>query len=329
MHAPTFEDIKAAKRRIASYAVKTPVIESDYLNEIVGARVLIKAENLQRTGSFKFRGACNFVMQMTDEECERGIVAYSSGNHAQGVAAAAATRGVKATIIMPSDAPQLKLDNTKKLGGKIVTYDRATQNREAFAESYMEGRSEILIPPFEHPRIIAGQGTAALELFTTASERGVGLASFLVPASGGGLIAGCGMAAKSLSPGTAVYGVEPEKFDDTKRSLAAGKPVENEQTTGSICDALLTQRPGDLTFSINARQLSGIELVSDDEVLAAMKFAYERLKLVVEPGGAVALAALLAGRFNCNEQPTGIILSGGNCDPDVFRSALALPTLGV
>jgi len=323
IHGPTsFADIEGAAERIAPFAVVTPLLESQALNDRVGGRVLIKAEMLQRTGSFKFRGAANRIAQMRPDELKRGVVAYSSGNHAQAVALAGRIFGTTAVIVMPSDAPRMKLERTRQLGGEVVLYDRLTEDRAAIGEDIARARGLTLVPPYEDPRIIAGQGTLGREVALQARDIGVRLDAFLVCCSGGGLTAGCAVALKALSPATKVFAIEPEGFDDTARSLTSGHPVSNEPGQRSICDAILADRPGDLTFSINKVLLAGALSVSDDEALRAVRFAYEELKIVVEPGGAVALAALLSGRFDARGKTVGVVCSGGNVDPSVFRQAI-------
>jgi threonine dehydratase len=317
-----FADIEQAANRIAQFAVVTPLLESHALNERIGGRVLIKAEMLQRTGSFKFRGATNRMALLRPDELERGVVAYSSGNHGQAVALAGRIFGTKAVIVMPSDAPRMKIERTRQLGGEIVMYDRLTEDRAAIGNQVAEARGLILVPPYEDPHIIAGQGTLGREVALQASSLGARLDAFLVCCSGGGLTAGCALALQELSPATGVIAVEPEGFDDTARSLAAGYPVRNQPGKRSICDAILADQPGDMTFSINKILLAGALSVSDDEALRAVRFAYEVLKIVVEPGGAVALAAVLSGKFEARGKTVGVVCSGGNVDPMVFREAL-------
>jgi threonine dehydratase len=317
-----FADIEQAANRIAPFAVVTPLLESHALNERIGGRVLIKAEMLQRTGSFKFRGATNRMALLRPDELERGVVAYSSGNHGQAVALAGRIFGTKAVIVMPSDAPRMKIERTRQLGGEIVMYDRLTEDRAAIGKQVAEARGLTLVPPYEDPHIIAGQGTLGREVVLQASSLGARLDAFLVCCSGGGLTAGCALALQELSPATGVIAVEPEGFDDTARSLAAGYPVRNQPGKRSICDAILADQPGDMTFSINKDLLAGALSVSDDEALRAVRFAYEVLKIVVEPGGAVALAAILSGKFDARGKTVGVVCSGGNVDPTVFRQAL-------
>ncbi len=320
---PAFTDIVSAAARLDGFAVRTPVIESPRLNALAGGRVLVKAECLQRTGSFKFRGAWNLISQLDPASTPGGVVAYSSGNHAQGVAAAAQLKGLRALIVMPADTPRIKQDNTRALGAEIVTYDRATQSREEIAAHHMRARGAVLVPPFEHPDIIAGQGTAGLELADQAAAMGVRLDDVLVCCSGGGLTAGIALAMAERSPGTVVHTVEPEGFDDYARSLAAGSITRNPSPTGSICDALLSPSPGEMTFAINRRLLGPGLVVSDAEAAAAVRFAFENLKLVLEPGGAVALAAVLSGKIAVRGRAVGVIASGGNCDAALYGRILA------
>lgn len=323
MNAPTFDDIQDAARRIAGLAVRTPLLSGDALDEAVGARVFVKAEPLQRTGSFKFRGAVNRISRLTEAEKARGVVAYSSGNHAQAVAKAASLTGVRAAIVMPADAPRLKIEATRAYGGEVILYDRHTESREAIADALVAERGAVLVPPFEDPFIIAGQGTAALEAAADLGALGLEADVVLCPTSGGGLMAGTALAFAARTPAARCYAVEPAAFDDTARSLASGRRETNALTAGGLCDALLTPTPGALTFSINQPRLAGALTVTDDEVLRAMAFAFRWLKLVVEPGGCVALAAALAGKLDLRGQTVVIIASGGNVDPEVFARALA------
>lgn len=315
---PEFRDIEEAARRLDGYAIKTPVIESRKLNALTGGRILIKAECLQRTGSFKFRGAWNCISQLDAAKTPGGVVAYSSGNHAQGVAAAARIRGLPALIVMPADTPQIKQDNTRGFGAEVVTYDRATESREEIAAHYCSKRQAVMVPPFEHRDIIAGQGTAGLELADEAALRGVVLDDVLAGCSGGGLSAGVALAMAAKSPATKVHSVEPAGFDDMARSLRSGRRETNARVSGSICDALLSPQPGEMTFAINSRLLGEGYVVSDAEAAEAVRFAFEVLKLVVEPGGAVTLAAVLTGKLATAGRNIGIIASGGNCDPALY-----------
>jgi threonine dehydratase len=313
----SLEDVREAAQRIDGVAHRTPVITSRTLNERVGAEVFLKAENLQRIGAFKFRGAFNAISRLSPEQLARGVAAYSSGNHAQAVALAASMAGTKAVILMPEDAPPTKVAATKGYGAEVVTYDRYTGDRTALATALAEERGVALIPPYDHYDVMAGQGTVALELIEEVGQLG----ALLAPIGGGGLIAGCATAAVELSPGIRVIGVEPEAGDDTARSLAAGERVEIG-VPRTIADGQAIPIPGELTFEINRRLLAGVELVSDDEIRAAMVFAFERLKLVLEPSGACALAALLAGRIEDLPDRVGVVLSGGNVGLERFLELL-------
>lgn len=319
---PSIDDVIAAQERLKGKAVMTPLIESPALNALSGGRIFIKAECLQRTGSFKFRGAWNCISRLTGDKAKGGVVAYSSGNHAQGVAAAAQMMKLPALIVMPSDTPQIKIANTRGYGAEIVTYDRATESREAIAKKIADERQAVIVPPFEHPEIIAGQGTAGLEIIAEADERGVKLDAVLMAASGGGLAAGNALAFSAKSPATKIHTVEPEGFDDHARSLQSGKREKNANVAGSICDALLSPQPGELTFAVNQPRLSAGLVVSEAEVKRAMVFAFEHLKLVIEPGGAVGLAAVLSGKLPTEGRAIAVIASGGNVDPGFFADVL-------
>lgn len=307
-------DVEAAAARLAGVAVRTPLIRSAELDALAGGRVLLKPECLQVTGSFKIRGAYNLMSQLSAEEAERGVVAFSSGNHAQGVAAAGALLGMKTAIVMPEDAPRAKLDNTRRLGGEVITYDRYSGDREAIARGIAAERGAVVVPSYDHPDIIAGQGTVGLEIAAQSAELGVVPDQVLVCCGGGGLIAGSALALTAKLPGVSVHSVEPETFDDTARSLELGRRVEVARDARSICDALQAHTPGALTFEINRRLLGPGYAVSDDEVREAMRFAFRHLKLVVEPGGAVALAAVIAGRVATRGRVTAVVISGGNVD---------------
>jgi threonine dehydratase len=319
---PVFADIELAARRIRSEAVATPLLENVKLNAFTGGRVFIKAENLQRTGSFKFRGAWNCISKLDPAKNKGGVVAYSSGNHAQGVAAAAQLRGIPALIVMPEDTPEIKKTNTRSYGAEIVTYDRAKESREEIADRYVAKRGAVLVPPFEHADIIAGQGTSGLEIISELRDRGVALDDILVNCSGGGLTAGIALAFSEKSSKTKVHSVEPEGFDDYARSLRSGVREKNPRSSGSICDALLTPQPGEMTFAMNRGRLAEGYVVSEAEVRRAVRFAFETLKLVVEPGGAAWLAAALSGKVATKGRNIGIILSGGNVDPELFAEIL-------
>ncbi len=321
--APTFEDIRAAAERIAEYAVLTPLLESPHLNEIVGGRLLVKAEPLQRTGSFKFRGAFNTISQLSGNERDGGVVAYSSGNHAQGVAAAAQLLGLPAVIVMPGDAPATKIENTRAYGAEVVLYDRARESREAIAEGIARERGAALIRPYDDPRIIAGQGTTGWEIVQQTAAMGATPDAVLVCCGGGGLVSGCAIAIRHELPETSVYAVEPAGFDDTARSLQSGQRLSADPDAVSFCDALLVPTPGELTFSINKELLAGGLVVSDEQVAEAMRQAYGRLKLVVEPGGAVSLAAALSGVFDCTGKTVCVVCSGGNVDAEQFVRVLS------
>jgi len=320
---PTIEDIRAAAERIKPYCLRTPLLESPHLNEIAGTRILVKPEPLQRTGSFKFRGAFNTISQLGREAKTGGVVAYSSGNHAQGVAAAAKILGLPAVIIMPEDAPAIKIANTRYYGAEVITYHRLNDDREALGERISEERGAVLIRPYDDPRIIAGQGTLGLEIAEDTQASGIKLDAVVSPAGGGGLISGTALAIRSELPQTLVYSAEPEGFDDTARSLASGSRQDNDMEARSICDALLAPSPGELTFAMNRELLEGGLVVSDDEAREAMRQAFLRLKLVVEPGGAVALAAVLSGKLDCQGKTVSVVCSGGNVDPQTYAEILA------
>jgi threonine dehydratase len=315
---PTFADVEAAAHRLQGLACRTPLLESEALNALTGGRVLLKAESLQRTGSFKFRGAYNTISQIAAP----AVVAYSSGNHAQGVAAAARLLGKAATIVMPADAPAIKLESTRAWGAEIRLYDRERESREEIGAEIALRTGAALVKPYDDPRIIAGQGTAGLELAEQAKEEGSALDAALIPCGGGGLIAGCGLALVELCPGVEIFAVEPAGFDDTRRSLAAGERIADPPDGRSICDALLIPLPGEVTFELNRKQLAGGLAVADEDVRRAMAFAFRHLKLVVEPGGAVGLAALLAGGFDARGRTVAVVLSGGNVDPGLFVDVL-------
>lgn len=319
---PTLADIRAAAARIQGHAVKTPLIESPALNERFGGRVLFKPEVLQRTGSFKFRGAYNKISSLTDDERARGIVAYSSGNHAQGVAAAARMFGIDAVIAMPIDAPAIKRRNVEAMGATVITFDRFRDDRDQVVKSYVDA-GRVLVKPFDDPAIIAGQGTIGLELAVQAETLGTRLDAVVSPCGGGGLISGIAVAIKALSPATEVWAAEPEYFDDTRRSLAEGRRVAVDSGHTSICDAILTPIPGEITFEINRKALAGAVAVTEAATEAAMRDAAAYLKLVVEPGGVVGLAALASGEINLAGRCVAVVLSGGNVDLGVFAEILA------
>jgi len=322
MILPTFDDVLDAAVRLDGRAVKTPLIRSDALDAATGAKVLVKAECLQRTGSFKFRGAYNRISRLTADELTRGVVAFSSGNHAQGVAAAAGLMQTSAVIVMPADAPKAKIEGTKALGAEVIVYDRWTQSREEIGARIARERGSVLVAPFEDFHVIAGQGTVGLEAAQQLEVIGETADLLLAPVSGGGLAGGVGLAFKALSPSTRLYGVEPEAFDDLAKSLAAGHPVTVKPGVESLLDALLSPSPGEMTFALNARQLSGALGVSDEEALAATAFAFRHLKLVLEPSGAAGLAAVLSGKIDVAGKTVVVVASGGNVDAEVYRRAL-------
>lgn len=322
MHTASFEGVRDAARQLSGVAVRTPLVESPALNDRLGGRVLMKCENLQHAGAFKFRGAWNRISRLTSKELKRGVVAYSSGNHAQAVAAAAKMMGTSAIIVMPADSPRVKVKGVLSFGGEVRSYDRYRESREAIGEEIAATRGSVLVRPFDDPFVIEGQGTTGLEIVEQAQEVGARIDQLLCGASGGGLIAGINLTMAALLPDVPVIGVEPAAYDDTRRSLAAGErmthpPVEKP----SICDALMTDRPGELTFPIN-RRLREVVTVTDAEVAEAVRVAFRTLKLVVEPGGAVSLAALLAGKVDARDRTTAIVLSGGNVDPGLFSDII-------
>ena len=319
---PGIDDVRAAKVRIAPHAVVTPLIEHPALNAKTGGRILLKAETLQRVGAFKFRGAYNAVSQLDKATYPGGVVACSSGNHAQGVAAAATLCGLPSLIVMPSDAPRLKIARTKAFGAEVVLFDRATEDRDAIALRICGERRAAFVHPFDDFNVIAGQGTVGLELMEQASAIGATPDAVLACCSGGGLVSGIALAVKAACAQTEVYSVEPAGFDDFERSLKSGHREKNAKMTGSICDALLANGPGEITFAIAQQTLSGGLVVSDDEVRHAMRFAFLELKLVVEPGGAAALAAILAGKITTKGRTVAAILSGGNVDPADFAAII-------
>jgi threonine dehydratase len=323
MQLPSFDDVQAARARIAGHVLHTPMLRHPLLDRLTGGTILIKPEPLQRTGSFKLRGATNAVRRMGAEAARTGVVAHSSGNHGQAIAAAAASVGAKATVFMPADAPRIKVDSTRGWGAEIVYYDRATDDREAMTRAHAVRTGAAMIPPFDHPDVIAGQGTLALELAEDAASAGFTMDALLVCTGGGGLVAGCALALEGVSPGTLIYAVEPEGWDDTARSLASGARLSNAPGGSTLCDSLLSKMPGEITFAVNQPRLAGGLVVSDVEVLAAIAFAFLHLKLVVEPGGAVTLAALLSGRLDARGRVVGAVISGGNVDPVVFNRALS------
>ena len=319
---PTYADITDAAQRLKGVARRTALLENLLLNEKLGCRLLIKAEPLQLTGSFKIRGAYNFISRLGPEARKTGVVTFSSGNHAQGVAAAAQICKIPATVVMPEDAPTLKIENTRAYGAEVILYDRYKESREEIAKKLADDRGAPLISSYDDFYIIAGQGTVGLEIVQQASEVDARLDAVIIPCGGGGLSSGSSLAIAHDSPKTKVYIAEPQDFDDTKRSLETGTLQHNNHDNRSICDALLAPTPGDLTYAINQKLLAGGLLVSDAEVIAAMAAAFRYFKLVVEPGGAVALASVLSGKLDVTGKTIAAICSGGNVEPSQFKEAL-------
>lgn len=315
----SFSDIELAAARLKGVAHRTPVITSRTLDSLIGARVFLKPENLQRMGAFKFRGGYNAVTSLSDAERARGVVAFSSGNHAQAVALAARLHGCAATIVMPADAPASKLEATRGYGAEVITYDRYTEDRSAIARTVVESRGAVLIPPFDSYAVMAGQGTAALELIQDVPDP---LDALIVCTGGGGFVSGCAVAATHLTPGIAVYASEPEAGNDIEQSLQEGRIVSIE-VPRTICDGQQTQSCGELTFGLMRRLLAGVLTVPDEDVVHLMRFLFERLKLVVEPSGANALAALYHHRARFAGQRVGVTLSGGNISADRFCALMA------
>jgi threonine dehydratase len=320
---PIYRDVVAAAARINGVAVRTPLLEAALLNEVVGARVLVKAEMLQKTGAFKLRGAWNRLSQLSDDEKSRGVLCYSSGNHAQAVAASAILASTTATVVMPSTAPTLKALRCRAFGADVILHEGDRLSMVARATEIATAKGRVLVPPFDDPDIIAGQGTVGLEIAEAMTARDLNPDAVVIPCGGGGLAAGICIAIHEHFPDAALYGVEPAGFDDTKRSLAAGTRVANEPGARTLCDALMVPEPGALTFAINARLLTGIVTVTDAEVRHAMAAGFEHLKVVAEPGGAAALAAVLAGKLDLVGKTVVVVASGGNVDPAVFAEAIA------
>lgn len=315
--------IESARQRIGEHAVRTPLLSSHFLDEIAGRKLFVKAECLQRTGSFKFRGGWSAVSGLPADVRARGVIAFSSGNHAQGVALAARLHGVPAVIIMPSDAPKIKIDNTRDYGAEVVLYDRANDDRDAIGDRLSSERGLTLIRPYDEPLVIAGQGTVGLEIAEQGLELGIDAAEVLVPCGGGGLTSGISLALAAKAPNYKVRTSEPERFDDVARSLAAGKIQRNATTSGSICDAIVTPQPGNITFPIMVGLCGKGIAVTEEEALRAMVLAFNRLKVVVEPGGAVALAAALFHGNELESETVIAVASGGNVDPEIMASALS------
>jgi threonine dehydratase len=320
---PTAADVDVAADRLRGIALRTPLLTSPILDALTGARVFLKAETLQRTGSFKFRGAYNKLASIPEAMRAGGVVAFSSGNHAQGVAAAARLLGMRAVIVMPSDAPRPKRERTISLGAEVVLYDRARDDREAIAREIAGQRGAVLVPPYDDPLIIAGQGTAGREIVEDLAALGLAPDVVVVTASGGGLTAGIALAVKARVPRARVYTAEPQDFDDHARSFKSGRRETNPSLTGTICDALMARTPGAMTFAINSKLVGEGVSASDEEVTAAVAFAFHELKLVVEPGGAVALAAIMAGKVAVKGRIAVAVLSGGNVDPELFYRLVA------
>jgi threonine dehydratase len=328
MHAdiktlPTAADVDTAAKRLAGVALRTPLVNSPVLDAATGARVFLKAETLQRTGSFKFRGAYNKISSLDAARRAAGVVAYSSGNHAQGVAAAAKLLDMPALIVMPRDAPEAKRQRTAALGAEVVLYDREREDRVAIAKDIANKRGATIVPPYDDPLIIAGQGTAGREIAEDLERAGLAPDAVIVGVSGGGLAAGIALAVKARFPGVTFYTAEPEGFDDTLRSFRSGHREENTRLSGSICDALMSHTPGELTFAITRSLIGKGVTATDAEVGRAVAFAFRELKLVVEPGGAIGLAALLAGRLDMKGKTVVAVLSGGNVDSELFQKLIA------
>ncbi|AEV36350.1 Pyridoxal-5'-phosphate-dependent protein beta subunit [Pseudovibrio sp. FO-BEG1] len=317
----SLSSIQEAAKRIDSVIINTPLLESDFINKRSGGRILFKPECLQRTGSFKLRGAYNRIAKLTEAERKRGVVAFSSGNHAQGVAAAAAQAGTTARIVMPEDAPAIKIENTRSFGAEVILYDRATGDRAQIAKDIANETGAVMIAPYDDYAIMEGQGTIGLEIIESLRAKGLTTDAVICPAGGGGLLAGTSTAIKALSPETCIYSAEPEGFDDTARSLLAGQRLENAPGQ-SICDSIVTHRPGELTFPINQRNVTGGLVVTEDDVRLAMKAAFENLKLAIEPGGAAGLAAIMNGQYDCSGKVVVVILSGGNLGAGDFANHL-------
>ena len=314
--------IEAAAGRLDGHARRTPMLTSPFLDEIAGRRVLVKPECLQHTGSFKFRGAWSAISALDEATRQRGVIAFSSGNHAQGVAAAARMHGISAAIVMPADAPKLKIDNTRALGAEVILYDRGSEDRDIIGAKLSEERGLTLIKPFDEPQVIAGQGTTGLEIAEQARELGVEQADVMICCGGGGLTSGIALALEARAPGLRPRPVEPEGFDDVVRSLRSGQIERNDVVSGGLCDAVLTPSPGDITFPILKRLCGPGVVVTEDEALRAMMLAWLRLKIVLEPGGAIGLAAALFHGAETQGDSVIAVASGGNVDAAVFQQAM-------
>lgn len=320
---PEFADVEAAAARIAPHALETPLVESIELNTKLGGRVFLKLESLQRTGSFKFRGACNRIALIPEDKRAGGVVAFSSGNHAQGVAAAAALFGMRALIVMPRDAPQVKIEGTKALGAEIIYYDRVTEDREAIAAEICKERGATLVRPFDDAGVVAGQGTIGLEIARQAASRGAKLDAVLVPCSGGGVASGIALALSGASPGTAAISVEPERFDGMRLSLAAGERKAAPCGALSIADALMAPVPGHVPFALAKKLMRTGLVITDSELARAVAYAAQGLKLIIEPGGSAGLAALLGGQYDARGKTVGVVLTGSNCDFETVAWCIA------
>lgn len=322
MALPSFDDVLDAARRLAGRAAVTPLLNAPLLDAELGGTLYVKPEPLQKTGSFKFRGAFNRISRLSPEERRAGVIAYSSGNHAQGVAAAARELGCPATVVMPKDAPPLKIARTKAFGADVVLYDRYKDSRETIAGALQREKKSVLVKPFDDRYVIAGQGTVGNEIADQCAALGAVPDAVFVPVGGGGLIAGSALALRHKMPKTDVFACEPEHYDDTARSLVAGERVTVDASRPSICDALMSPTPGEMTFALNRRLLAGGFVVTEAEVRRAMAAAFVHFKLVVEPGGAVGLAALLAGRYALRGKTAVVVCSGGNADPALFADVI-------
>lgn len=320
--APGISDVVEAAERVRGIARPTPLLESPALNDATGARLLFKCEMFQPVGAFKIRGAWNRMSRLSSEERARGVLGFSSGNHAQAVAFAARRLGVAATIVMPSNAPAIKIARTRGHGAEVVLYDRDREDRERIASDVLERTGAVLIHPFDDPHVIAGQGTVGLEMVRQCRERDVRVDAAVAPCSGGGLVSGLAIAVHDAWPDAEIHAAEPEGFDDTRRSLLSGRRETNAPGASSICDALVVASPGRLTFEINRRHLAGAVAVSDGEVRTAMAAAFSELRVVTEPGGAAALAAVLAGKLDVAGKTVCAVLSGGNVDPALFAEII-------
>lgn len=317
------EDVLDAMDALKGIVIRSPLLENPEANERLGGRFLIKAESMQRTGAFKIRGAYNRIRLMSVEEKRNGVIAYSSGNHAQGVALASRLLNTTALIVMPDDTPSAKKTATQRLGAKIVTFNRDTESSDEIVASLSRETGRIVVPPSGNAQVLAGAGTAALELFEQAQHLNTHMDSVLVPCGGGGLTAATALIMQIKSPRTEVYSVEPELFDDTRRSLAAGQRVENPKGRRTICDSIMTPMPNEMTFSINRRLLAGGLATSDDEVRRAMRFAFETFKIAVEPGAAVGIAAVLSGKIGIRDRTVATIVTGGNINPERFHDLIS------